>query len=73
MAIIRTGNVLHDLTLASLEGVRQVALAAATTQAQARSADIAYATGALASSIGMNNAANVTLFRGMLRELQGGP
>jgi hypothetical protein len=41
MALYKTGNAAHDAVLVSSELTFQLAIAAATTQAQARAADLA--------------------------------
>jgi hypothetical protein len=63
----KTGNVTHDSTVATAESVRQSAVAAATTQAAAHLADVAYHTAVVAS--GLLNGVSVEASRTALRSL----
>jgi hypothetical protein len=50
MSATRTGNATHDNNMTAAEGVRQVAVVGATTQAAMRAADIAFHRTGLASA-----------------------
>ena len=69
MAIIVTGNKVHDDALRAAEHARQVAQVAGASQVTVRAADIAYARSCLASCITNNKGAGAMLFQGMLKEL----
>jgi hypothetical protein len=66
--LYKTGNVAHDTTVAAAESTRQVAVAAATTQAVAHLADVAFHTSVVAS--GLLNGVSVENSRTALRSLQ---
>jgi hypothetical protein len=51
MSISKSGNRSHDDLVNSLEGTRQIAVAAATTQAAVNSAEITFYRAALASAM----------------------
>jgi hypothetical protein len=63
MSVIYNENKTHRDAIAAAEGVRQVALAAATTQSAVRTADLAYARSCLKSAIQNNipDASNWTM------------
>jgi hypothetical protein len=65
----KTGNASHDSACISAEGVRQVAVAAASTQAAVRTAEIAFYRAVRASCIANNGYAGVEAAINALREL----
>jgi hypothetical protein len=67
MSHVQTGNTTHDATVGRAEGIRQAAVAAATTQATARSADVTCYQAALASARANN--CGLTTFVTALKEL----
>jgi hypothetical protein len=67
MGWTKTTNLSHEAAMAAAEGVRQVALAAATVQTTARNADIAFARAGVASC--KLNGINPTQFITQLQEL----
>jgi hypothetical protein len=69
MSIIKTGVVAHDNAIALAEATRQVAVAAAASQAAVRTAEIVFYRAALASAKTNNNSSGVEQFSTALREL----
>jgi hypothetical protein len=67
MAATKSGNATHDANCLQAEGVRQAAIAVATTQSAAKAADIAAFRTMLASAIA--NTCGPTQFINALREL----
>ena len=67
MAATKTGNATHDAATQVAEVTRQAAVAAATTQAQAKTADISFYRTCLASALANNCGA--TQFIRALQEL----
>ena len=73
MSVPPTGNATHDAAVLKAEGVRQVAVAAATTQAAARSADIAFYQTAIASAKANGLIEPVVQFEMALKSLNSPP
>jgi hypothetical protein len=67
MSHVQTGVTAHDAAVGRAEGIRQAAVAAASTQAAVRSADIACYQTALASA--RTNNCGLTTFLTALHEL----
>jgi hypothetical protein len=70
MSVIKSGNFVHDSTIAAAEGVRQVAVAAAgNNQVSVKNAEIAFFRSVRASCISNNNSSGVAQASAALREL----
>jgi len=69
MAVSQTGNFAHDQAVDAAEGVRQVAVAAATTQAAANAAHVTFFRACIASAKTNNCPGVLSLYNSALKEL----
>jgi hypothetical protein len=66
---VKSGNYLHDVACALAEGVRQSAVAGATSQATVNAAEITWARAIVASCKANNGGAGAEAFTSLLRAL----
>jgi hypothetical protein len=71
MSVIQSGNVAHDNAVRAAEGVRQASVAAASTQAAVKAAEITFYRAVQASCRANNNSAGLEAADVALQALQG--